>query len=77
MMDGLVSTGKFLSHHNIKNNFFYYKNKSKIFYSHFENVCGKGLWILQVDAIAVLAFCNRFYKIKFGVYQVSKKMNQL
>ena len=43
MMDGLVSTRKFLSLHNIKNNFSDIKNFSKKFYSHFEFACGKGL----------------------------------
>jgi len=43
-MDGLVSIRKFLSRHNIKNKFFYYKNFSKLFYSHFLIVCGKCLW---------------------------------
>lgn len=44
MMDGLVSTRKFLSLHNIKNNFSDIKNFSKIFYAHFIFICGKGLW---------------------------------
>mgnify|MGYP006980372110 CR=1 FL=1 len=43
IMDGLVSTRKFLSHHNIKNNFSDLKNFSKIFYAHFNFICGKGL----------------------------------
>jgi hypothetical protein len=43
MMDGLVSTRKFLSLHNIKNNFSDIKNFSKIFYAHFIFICGKGL----------------------------------
>lgn len=34
-VDGLVSTGKVNSLHNIKNNFFYLKKYSKEFYSHF------------------------------------------
>jgi hypothetical protein len=43
MMDGLVSIRKFLSRHNIKNNFSDIKNFSKIFYAHFNFICGKGL----------------------------------
>ncbi len=47
MMDGLVSTRKFLSRHNIKNNFSDIKNFSKLFYSHFEFTCGKGLCVFE------------------------------
>lgn len=47
MMDGLVSTRKFLSLHNIKNNFSDIKNISKKFYSHFKLACGKGLCIFE------------------------------
>lgn len=47
MMDGLVSTRKFLSLHNIKNNFSDIKNFSKKFYSHFKFACGKGLCIFE------------------------------
>ncbi len=48
MMDGLVSTRKFLSLHNIKNNFSDIKNFSKKFYSHFKFACGKGLCVFEV-----------------------------
>lgn len=48
MMDGLVSTGKFLSHHNIKNKFSDYKNFSKLFYSHFQHACGKAMTFFAV-----------------------------
>jgi len=41
-MDGLVSTGKQISLHNIKNNFPYLKKFSNKFYSHFFLACGKG-----------------------------------
>ena len=34
-LDGLVSTGKQISLHNIKNNFFYSKKKSNKFYAQF------------------------------------------
>jgi len=47
MMDGLVSTRKFLSLHNIKNNFSDIKNFSKKFYSHFEFACRKGLCVFE------------------------------
>jgi hypothetical protein len=47
MMDGLVSTRKFLSLHNIKNNFSDIKNISKKFYSHFKFACGKGLCVFE------------------------------
>jgi hypothetical protein len=48
MMDGLVSTRKFLSLHNIKNKFSDNKNISKLFYTHFLIVCGKGLCVLRL-----------------------------
>ncbi len=60
MMDGLVSTGKFLSRHNIKNNFFYNKKISKKFYSHFKNVCGKGLCRLHLNEVPVESECINF-----------------
>jgi hypothetical protein len=41
-MDGLVSTGKIFSHHNIRNYFIIRKKNGKIFYSHFFYACGKG-----------------------------------
>jgi hypothetical protein len=40
-MDGLVSTGKQISLHNIKNNFLYLKKFSHKFYSHFFLACGQ------------------------------------
>lgn len=39
-VDGLVSTGKFNSLHNIKNIFLYLKKFSMKFYSHFILMCG-------------------------------------
>jgi len=42
-LDGLVSTGKRNSLHNIKNNFFYSKKFSNKFYTHFFSTCGKQL----------------------------------
>jgi len=42
-LDGLVSTGKRNSLHNIKNNFFYSKKFSNKFYTHFFSICGKQL----------------------------------
>ena len=41
-LDGLVSTGKRNSLHNIKNNFFDLKKNSNIFYAHFIQVVEKG-----------------------------------
>ena len=62
MMDGLVSTRKFLSRHNIKNNFSDIKNFSKIFYAHFNFICGKGLWnfcfFCGVSMLLFLNACN-------------------
>jgi hypothetical protein len=40
IMDGLVSTGKRISQHNIKYNFYYPKNIYHKFYSHFKPDCG-------------------------------------
>jgi len=57
MMDGLVSTRKFLSLHNIKNNFSDIKKFSKIFYAHFKFACGKGLCIFE--AVEDKNECNR------------------
>lgn len=42
MMDGLVSTGNFHFHHNIKNNLADNKKFWQLFYSHFFAACGKG-----------------------------------
>ena len=42
-LDGLVSTGKRISLHNIKNNFFYQKKIFNIFYAHFIKVVEKAL----------------------------------
>jgi hypothetical protein len=69
MMDGLVSTRKFLSRHNIKNNFSDIKNFSKKFYSHFKFTCGKGLCVFEVVEDKNECNCNdhflfdQFYKL--------------
>ncbi len=50
IMDGLVSTGKRISLHNIKNNFFHKEKFFNKFYSHFKLTCGKGKRWLFIHA---------------------------
>ena len=56
MMDGLLSSMKFLSLHNFKINFSDIKYFSKKFYSHFKFACGKGL--CSFEAVEDKNECN-------------------
>ena len=62
-MDGLVSTGKFISLHNIKNNFDYQKKNSHKFYTHFLTNCGNPLLCFKIKRSLLKFILFEFYAL--------------